>query len=1134
MTDLKQMSGVMNLDNNEDVLPPLHHKYLMNGRFRGSNGNLRLENIPGNILIPNYLLPTGTNQQNGGFYDSVKRRIIWWNYNSNGRNGIYKYDVGTKTLSKIFICFTDSATDILNLSLDHPIHSASIVYRSDGDGDLLFWAQGNERPKFINIDTVAAMQPFTQDMINVAKNVPLTPVISAYHDDLTVNVNNLRKKLFRFAYRWVYKNLETSTISTISKVPIPVSGYDPDIDNDPTKNNYISVPVFAGGNDTKAIEILMQVNGLSDSDEPVDQWGDFQSVVTLDMAQYNIAPGGSYTFNFYNNSIYPTIDLLDAILYYDRVPDIAQTMDVLNGNHIIYGNITDGYPSLTRSQIDVTLTTGVATPNIPSISFLYTGGSGALITIGPVITTGVIYHIEFDYISGGVPGSSTLNYATLPGATPDTVAIAIAAALNAGVVQASPNSPGLVNITILGVSPTISNVVVNTNAAGVENAAPSFKCPVRYGIQYLDQWDKPVGGVYSFVSDSALDTTDFSAVTPDFTTSGNVPLVPFVAATISHLPPVGAVCYHWVRAELTPKFIYWVTNDYQTDTNFLYICIQNLYYQNSQSTGFVPTYDFSKGDRVRVVASYDTGTSIYTPYSIQLDFEILGVVQRTMTSPASAGTFLKVTKPTTFPSAPYQAKMLVEIYTPKQIVPNDVLVFKECGEKYDIYTLGGVRYHRGQTSDQTASQPATFQWFDGDVYYKNRTFYVNVNSAVQSSSFMMDANYNDYWNSAVNSNGRGWLINPDARVITNEVAIGWGLGYLQDTNINQLNRFRPENTDVLDLSKGPIRRILSEERVVYMYHSRAVGSVGIYSRYIKNNEGQQELISTDELITKNNIYYLKGNYGLQNQPSALFRGDDGVHYFIDCTSGDQLRRSGDGITNLGELYFGQYTISDLITPYNSLYLRPDGSKAKILGFFDYFEGEAHFILQGGTYAGKTIENYNLYFNEKRNGYTGFDDIHPEWALQAASETYAWKNGQLYIQNDEIKRCNFFGVQHYTSIILVFNKDVNIKKTFDALAYQGNQHWTAETLGDIITSQPNPQTNLPQISSLKQFDFDIQEGLYYAGLKRDANSMADARLALCEGDFLKGTWCKVKLTYKGNDYAFLYLPYIKYSVSQRNN
>src|SRR5712675_2229850 len=130
MIDLRQMSGIMDLDSSNENFPAFHHKMLWNGKFRGIGGNMRLEPVSGNVQIPNSFLPIGNNQCINAFYDTVKRRIIWFNYNSNGRNGIYQYSIQTGSISKIFLCFTDTTTDILNFNLNLPVNSAAIVYRT--------------------------------------------------------------------------------------------------------------------------------------------------------------------------------------------------------------------------------------------------------------------------------------------------------------------------------------------------------------------------------------------------------------------------------------------------------------------------------------------------------------------------------------------------------------------------------------------------------------------------------------------------------------------------------------------------------------------------------------------------------------------------------------------------------------------------------------------------------------------------------------------------------------------------------------------------------------------------------------------------------------------------------------------
>jgi hypothetical protein len=211
----------------------------------------------------------------------------------------------------------------------------------------------------------------------------------------------------------------------------------------------------------------------------------------------------------------------------------------------------------------------------------------------------------------------------------------------------------------------------------------------------------------------------------------------------------------------------------------------------------------------------------------------------------------------------------------------------------------------------------------------------------------MDANYNDYFPSAVNSNGRAWTINPDAQTIYNQAMVRWGGMYEQGTDINQLNIFRPADFDEVDRSRGPIRRMMVEDRTLYLYQERGVGVYGIYAKYLQDTAGQAVVTTTNVIITTNNVRYLVGMYGLGDQPTSLVRSK-GSHYFVDPVRGYQVRRAADGLTPISELYKGQFYIRDLLTPYNKNYETPALYKSKILGTYNYFDEEYICSLQGGS------------------------------------------------------------------------------------------------------------------------------------------------------------------------------------------
>jgi hypothetical protein len=953
MIDVKRFSGVMNRDDlPENILAPQHIDAL-NLRFYGGQNGLTAENVKGNYVIPNASLPTtGNNICIGSYFDQVNQLIYFFNYNSQGNHGIYQLDVNSETITKIFLCNTDSISDVLNFDASYPVHSVALVYRDPGQGNLLYWTDGINPPRYINVDTVSSLAPFTSDMLTAAKNAPLTPPAYVYGDDPNVTTNNLRKKLFRFSYRWVYKNGEKSTFSPISKVVLPTGGYNPNTSNDPTKNNYVQIEVFSGNVDCEAIELVGQVN-INNT------WSDFFTIDSLNLDQYNIPANSYYFYKFYNNGAYVTVPILESDLPFSYLPDLANTLELLNGNTIIYGGITEGYDAIAREDVDVTVTTGLSNPNTPSISFSYTGPNSFTVIIGPTITTGAAYTIYFDYNTGN-PGDvspKNVTYTTLSGDNIDDVVAGLTTLIQGqNIVVDNFGTSGVFNVHTSGFVGTITNLVTSVSIPGasVPQASWKWNCPERLGLVYFDEHGK-TNGVVSFASDSDVDITDFAVTTPAFNVLSTVPQIPFVAATINHTPPDWAVAYQWVRADLKPtSFLYWVTNDFaDPGDGFLYFCIENLTRQQTQNTGFVPGYDFNEGDRVRVIANYTGGN--FVPFvtgggaSLQLDFEILGTVTRTMTTAPNTGNgrFLKVTKPSTLPSATYTATMLVEMYTPKATNAENNEFFYEFGEKYDIYTDAGVRYHRGQITDQNSTNPATFQWYEGDVYYRERGWLASSVATAFTTEYFMDVNYNDYFPSAVNSNGRAWTINPDAQTIYNQAMVRWGGQYEQGTDINNLNIFNPADFDEVDRARGAIRRMMVEDRTLYVYQERGVGVYGIYAKYLQDNAGQAVVTTTNAIITVNNVRYLVGTYGLGEDPTSLVRGKN-AHYFVDPVRGYQVRRSADGLTPISELYKGQFYIRDLIIPYNKNYESSSFVKSKILGTYNFFDEEYVCSLQGGN------------------------------------------------------------------------------------------------------------------------------------------------------------------------------------------
>lgn len=967
MVERKRFSGTLNLDDRNDVIMPDQHVYAKNGRFLGTPQGLTFQNIPGNALINNSLLPAGTNEAIGSFFDSVRQRIIWFNYNSNGNNGIYQYSIKTSAVTSIFICGTDSAGDIFKFSPEYPIPSVQLVYRTEGDGDLLYWTDGNNRPRYLNIDKVQDNAPYIENMINAGKDAPLRALSVLYANDATITTNNLRKHLFRFSYRPVFNDLSKGTFATISKVPLPVDGFNSDNDNNPTINNTIVVSGVCAYNDQALT--LGDISGV----EVVAQecvgstWSDFFLIKTIPRSEFT---GTSFSFRFVNDATYPTVSVEETDLYFSYVPDKANTLELLNGNVIIYGGITEGYPNLAKTDLEVYLWSGLGEGLEGGSVGLLQNGNRQIRGITGGTFNNVTISIQFVFDDGVM---YNVNISLTITSSPEGVATQLVNDLNAeflslgisGTVSAALVGTGNTFIITATVGAFSDIAVLSTSGSDIDypNSVLKWAAQYRWGLIYFDERGKTNGAISYVDFNTALN--NFGYVSPDYisTSLGYLPMtgqpqmIPYMMASINHLPPYWAKRFQWVRTpnQTTSSYIELMTNDYQDPGDgFLYFCIQNLTYLKSKNTGFLPSYEFVAGDRVKVIAKYQvvSGEPRRIAYSPVNDFEILGVVTRTMTSPASDGRFLKVKKPSGgMPT--YTANSFIEIYTPILRTSDEGQLYFEFGQTFELNQNepgSQIMYHGGNITDQNATQPATFIFYEGDQYFKPRDFYMNVDDTTTTTMTVMDPSYSDYFASRVNSDGRGWVVDENARTTYNPVLVRWGQGYQQDTNINQLNIFYPESLDTYDLSKGSIQRMFAIDRILKIFQERGVGQVGIYAKFVQDNAGQQILTTTDQIITTNNINYYQGGWGVGSQPCTLVNSVL-PSYFCDPVRGYQVRNSGDGNTPISELYKGQFYIRNLIMPFGSVYTRSDGYKARINGAYDYFDEQYLCTLQAGIVDG---------------------------------------------------------------------------------------------------------------------------------------------------------------------------------------
>ena len=1157
MVEQKQFSGILNLDDNNDVLPSKHHKYSLNVRFRGNPGNARIENIPGNRLITNSL-PTGTNQCIGAIYDDVRFRVYYFNYNSNGRNGIYYYNTIAKTITPILVCYTDTSStdaDILNFNPSYPIASIDIMYQDTSDGDVIYWTDRLNRPKYLNINLAlnkTSTNPyynsstsslnFKSAYLTVARQMPLIAPTCLYQNDVLKSQNNLRNRLYQIRYRWVYRDNTKSTWSPWSKLFAPTNPDSLTTQTNPTQNNYIQATITTGNIDCTKIEMSVRSN-LDTT------WGNPLLVDTLDKSALSISSNSTYNYYFYNDGSYEYVDEAESNLLFDYVPKKANTQSLINGNLPVYGGITEGntFDSTLNVSNPITSlvvntagisgnplvltnadTQGYPPNNTTGYYFLFFTGVpqyGDIIiarfylrdNVGYITETSTLTSIT--YTVNSTDGSSLTNvmlgfkaamnansdFATYHLAITDQSTPALAIRLN------STTGYSIVDSAIYYVTP-ITPPSGGTN--DLNTSVYKHNSLYQFGMCYFDEFG---------VTNGVVTNDYFKVITPEIasTNLGNVALtIPNIKFSINHRPPTWAKYFSFVRTNNITAINFQTIktdNTYQ-DGSYGYLNITSF---QTNTSGW-DSYQYTNGDRLRLVGRIGQSVNLVSSaptVSSCYDYSILELVTYT-TKPTgfpaawpTAGVYLKIQYDSgsmgNFGTTGYD-NYYTETYTPAKNTDASLQVFYEIGETYNVLNPGlSNRYHQGQQQDQTSSLPAIYNFFRGDCYERLRS----------DNVWILDKSVFDTFGSKIIGTGRPFVVDPYSKEVYNGTLIRHGGSYQAGTTINQTNRFYPINFDEYDRNKGDIQRMKLREKALRIFFSRGQGVVNVYATEMTNQDGTTNLIGSTQIL--NPINYYLGEYGMGNQYCSL-TSSGRADYYVDPIAGYHIRLSRDGITPLTELYKGQYFFPSIANKYiDTGYTRSAGGYAKILGVYDNFEEEYISIFQTGTKGGTTLTPYTVGFNESKNAYSSFYSYNPEWAICAENTLITWNSGGLYLHDSDTKN-NFYGTQYSSQISFVFNKDNIVKKTFDYLTLDSSDYWTSPTLGDVNTS-------LGQSSNLVQGDYEIHEGMYHSALQRDSNSLG----GIINGDYLKGTWLEAKFTNSATSLVYLSGLYLGYITSNRN-
>jgi hypothetical protein len=1095
----------------------------------------------------------------GDCYDSQRNCQYIAACGSSGYHFIFKYSYSTGALTYIV-----NSNPYLGFDTDYLLFDMCVI------GDWLFWNPRNSSPRALNVVWAENYQLYDQaindattydpDDVVVVFGKVVTIGISqvagtylyddviageymtctwsgeyAYHtmdqyfynymcqpkyapscelgSDTNRNVNNIRKNVFQFCYRYIGQDGKISVTSPYSPAVIAsssenyfgeivstLSGSSIYVDNQITVSVRFPDDDYLSFANLAYIEVLFRTSEYSGwSNWKVADKIMWEDIVTEVESSYNAQ---TVSYVFYNDKSYPVVDQSEVSRSYSALPSLAKAQESLMNNRIAYGGLTEGIDNVTPVG---TLTATYNELALTSSGTLRTGyGAAGSATITETYSSPYYY-----YITAEITGQLATNVVaiTISGVT-NYYVVTVADAASASVftsrlvdfvndnyftVQASLYTA--TRLLIKAVTKKTVTIAEYTAGATAFYKRTGFKTGATHRLCqfYYDSLMRRSGAMYS----------DNLKVYVPFITESNVSGAKKIANyyidwEINHAPPEDAVYWRWGYAGNTTMTYFFQTEAVYDSVDDSKTSFDITIWQETLKASYphinIEPYEFQQGDRVRFIAEgADT-----TPFNIYYDDEIIDF--DTTTNKIYIRSFIS---PTTADDAD---KVLIEVYRPQK---TEDVIFHEIGSLYDIYTdTDGQKYHRGQTQDQTHSVGATGSLVDGDIHHITRYTYGDTSMTAFES---MSAS--DYYDSSVWSQGKIGIQDYIGKVEVNNIR--WSDSYVQGTKINGLSSFQGLNYDTVTNKYGDIMGMVEVGHTLRVYCESNGISIPVGRTSFTDATGNDTVVVSDKILGAQRID--EDGYGTV-YPESICKVGTRV-YFFDTRKSCFIRDSLNGAYPISGKFSYEGGSADFKM---ETFFKEKADAIKL-------RGESNFKIKTGYDSEKKLvvvmiddvhdggHNDIICFHEPSNRWVTFlikkePDISytemPEWISKDSPSMFMYMDGGTWIHDNVADICKFFGIQRGIENRVYSHEGNNLIKLYEAISIHCNQQLDLDEI--YVYNEETGQAY--QLSLIPDAWWEKIEGVYRSAYLRDMlTNGVSARKDLFNGDFLRGYVIENRLT-----------------------
>lgn len=934
------------------------YKYLLNARVGSSKSDNfgDVETIKGTTEITSYMVrsagkkwaagtrPTGTEKVVGKFENKETQELFYAVYNSNGDHCIRFYNP-----------FYNAVFELLKWSGLN--YTTSTFVKMAMIDNWLATTDRESPPRLMDINTITDLKnalgsSFREYHISFHKWAPvMPPVLKATYDSVTNNNEKFLNKVYQFSYRYIYNGRLKSRWSPISMaaqnlyngqvittIELQIPGFNYDDPESVSAYNYFNNDNSKFYNAVEFIEIGYRESGQN-------LWRLFK--------RYEVEDSGNTTFNFDGDANSTPIPIDDFYQLFDTVPLLAGTVEAVDNRFVFADCLDENEPANIPAVTDI----GVASWDRADTNDNWWNKGFLASADNETLYTG-LSAADADELGQRVRISST----TFKGRGIYKVGIQwIAASGWRSAVYTTDD--WIYDI------PEESGIVDKLYA--LEFKLPEDFQPPEWAVAYqimrtnclnIDYFMFGAINEFTFLIDDAAayaDNLEVPATLRDRLRQH------FENARIV----TGQLADKYLGVLLNKPLFRSLASDVRRTTatatlanaSRLHMNINNWYNssdKNGSGTQNNPLnqlfYNYREGDRVRFLAS--TSATPATADKVVYDVPILEFT----------GKGIVIEKPDGILWLPNDnadseaTDFIIEVYTPRIPGQSD-FIYHECGEWYPVLYPGTANRSLSKTdwTFSTASAITADTYGDvivfhnrpmsyGDCHAVDNVYYYDLKSSVTASPYALafTASMNpdryktwDYWDKCTGREAPAYTDLPVSQFKPTQARFGGQI--VEESFVNQLNRFREEDQKIYPSEYGRIRNLVATANaqvesvgtILLALGEREAFSIYVNRTTLEDLSGSTQVALSQRVLGSYNT--LLGSHGCLNPESvSLHRGR--VWYW-DAVNGTWVRYGRDGLTpiskykmrnwfkELGRLVINEYPVINSDPPViNSLPSWTDG------------------------------------------------------------------------------------------------------------------------------------------------------------------------------------------------------------------